>query len=99
MELYGFGNITNKNTPVTTFAGGTNWKQVSCAYTNTVAIKTDGTLWIWGFQDFARQVGVDDQIHRSTPVTTLAGGTNWKFVSGGGQHMGAVKSGLNVDLS
>lgn len=67
-------------TPVTTFAGGTNWKQVACGYYHTCAIKTDGTLWGWGVNNFA-QLGTNDTIVRSTPVTTFAGGTNWKQVS------------------
>ncbi|MFZ9205610.1 MAG: hypothetical protein ACO22L_07030, partial [Candidatus Nanopelagicaceae bacterium] len=44
-----YGNI---GTPVTTFAGGTNWKQVSSGNANTAAIKTDGTLWTWGDGSF-----------------------------------------------
>jgi len=46
----GNATITNVSTPVTTFAGGTNWKQVSFSRTYSAsAIKTDGTLWTWGF--------------------------------------------------
>ena len=80
-------------TPVTTFAGGTNWKQVSCGGYHTAAIKTDGTLWTWGRNDFfTGQLGVNDLINRSTPVTTFAGGTNWKQVSCGGDRTAAVKT-------
>jgi len=71
------------STPVTTFAGGTNWKQVSSEASYTAAIKTDGTLWTWGgaFTDYGR-LGNAQTTTRSTPVTTFAGGTNWKQVSG-----------------
>jgi hypothetical protein len=41
-------STTQRNTPVTTFSGGTNWKQVSAGVNFTAAIKTDGTLWTWG---------------------------------------------------
>jgi alpha-tubulin suppressor-like RCC1 family protein len=67
-------------TPVTTFAGGTNWKQVDCGEESTSAIKTDGTLWTWGLNAYGR-LGTNDTINRCTPVTTFAGGTNWKQVS------------------
>jgi len=80
------GNIS---TPVTTFAGGTNWKQVSCGYTSMAAVKTDGTLWTWGNGDFGR-LGTNDTTTRSTPVTTFAGGTNWKQVSLYNAYVGAV---------
>ena len=49
--LGGLGNNSttpNRCTPVTTFAGGTNWKQSSAARGFSTAIKTDGTLWVWG---------------------------------------------------
>ena len=82
---------TNASTPVTTFAGGTNWKQVSCGGYNTAAIKTDGTLWTWGYGDSGR-LGNASTINASTPVTTFAGGTNWKQVSDGYQHTAAIKT-------
>jgi alpha-tubulin suppressor-like RCC1 family protein len=93
----GTNNISSRNTPVTTFAGGTNWKQVSCGGYFTAAIKTDGTLWTWGFNS-AGQLGDNTTITRSTPVTTFAGGTNWKQVSctiqktAGQGHASAIKT-------
>jgi alpha-tubulin suppressor-like RCC1 family protein len=87
----GDATLTNSSTPVTTFAGGTNWKQVSAGNQHTAAIKTDGTLWTWGAGGFA-QLGTNDITNRSTPVTTFAGGTNWKQVSAGNQHTAAIKT-------
>ena len=88
--------LTNTVTPVTTFAGGTNWKQVSCNGNSTslytAAIKTDGTLWTWGAGGSNGRLGINATGNRSTPVTTFAGGTNWKQVSVGGQHMAAIKT-------
>jgi len=82
---------TNRLTPVTTFAGGTNWKQVACGRLHTAAIKTDGTLWTWGY-NYNGQLGDNTTIDRSTPVTTFAGGTNWKQVSCGGEKSAAIKT-------
>jgi hypothetical protein len=82
---------TNRLTPVTTFAGGTNWKQVTCGGSHTAAIKTDGTLWTWGGSNFG-QLGDNTTTSRSTPVTTFAGGTNWKQVAGGNNHTAAIKT-------
>jgi len=81
----------NRLTPVTTFAGGNNWKQVSCGYQYTAAIKTDGTLWTWGNGALGR-LGNAVTTNRSTPVTTFAGGNNWKQVSCGNQHTAAIKT-------
>jgi alpha-tubulin suppressor-like RCC1 family protein len=87
----GTNDTTNRSTPVTTFAGGTNWKQVSGGAYHTTAIKTDGTLWIWGFNGQG-QLGTNDTTQRNTPVTTFAGGTDWKQVAGGTQHTAAIKT-------
>ena len=85
------GATFNRTTPVTTFAGGTNWKQVSCGAFHTSAIKTDGTLWVWGRNDYV-SLGDNTTTQRNIPVTTFAGGTNWKQVSCGGYHMSAIKT-------
>jgi alpha-tubulin suppressor-like RCC1 family protein len=87
----GTNNATSRSTPVTTFAGGTDWKQVSSGNFHTAAIKTDGTLWTWGNGNYGR-LGNNATIPRSTPVTTFAGGNNWKQVSSGNQHTAAVKT-------
>jgi alpha-tubulin suppressor-like RCC1 family protein len=90
----GDNTTITKSTPVTTFAGGTNWKQVAGGYIHTAAIKTDGTLWTWG-RNSSGQLGDNTNINRSTPVTTFAGGTNWKQVAGGNNHTAAVTSGTD----
>ena len=87
----GDNTTTQRNTPVTTFAGGINWKQVACGGSHTAAIKTDGTLWTWGNNAYGR-LGDNTTTHRSTPVTTFAGGTNWKQVSGGSSFTAAIKT-------
>jgi len=92
--ILGNAQITNKSTPITTFAGGTDWKQVSGGYGHTAAVKTDGTLWIWGTANSGRLGNAiqDFVSFRSTPVTTFAGGTNWKQVDSGSLHVAAIKT-------
>ena len=85
------GSTTYRTTPVTTFAGGTNWKQVACGAFHTVAIKTDGTLWTWGY-NFGGELGINATGTRCTPVTTFAGGANWKQVSCANGHTEAIKT-------
>ena len=83
----GINNATLTLTPVTTFAGGNTWKSVTCGEYHTAAIKTDGTLWVWGASG-----GTNGAPNRSTPVTTFAGGTTWKQVSAGTNHTAAIKT-------
>ena len=93
-QLGDFTKVENRSTPVTTFAGGTNWKQVHNGTVHTSAIKTDGTLWIWG-RNYDGELGINattGTIFRCTPVTTFAGGTNWKQVAGGLFYTAAIKT-------
>ena len=90
----GINTPLDRPTPVTTFAGGTNWKQVSTGYQHTATIKTDGTLWTWGRNSYGG-LGVNDTTQRPTPVTTFAGGTNWKQVASGYHHIAAITSGTD----
>ena len=87
----GDNTTTSKSSPVQTIAAGTNWKQVSCGYYHTAAIKTDGTLWTWGYNYYG-QLGNNTTGHKSSPVQTIAGGTNWTQVSCGSSHTAAIKT-------
>ena len=86
-------NDTNRRcTPVTSSAGGANWKQVDCGFLHAAAIKTDGTLWTWGFNGNGESGNNNVITPILTPVTTFAGGTNWKQVAGGNYHTAAIKT-------
>jgi alpha-tubulin suppressor-like RCC1 family protein len=80
-----------KSSPVQTISQGTNWKLVSGGFYHTAAIKTDGTLWLWG-QNATGQLGDNTTTRKSSPVQTVSGGTNWKSVSSGGGHTAAIKT-------
>jgi alpha-tubulin suppressor-like RCC1 family protein len=87
----GDGNIISQSSPIQTMAGGNNWKQVACGYNHTAAVKTDGTLWTWGY-DMYGQLGTGSNISLSSPIQTIAGGTNWNQVSCGGNFTAAIKT-------
>ena len=94
-NVYGcLGNstVTHRSSPVQTIAGGTNWKQVATSYYHTAAIKTDGTLWLWGYNIYGGLGDSTTLTGRSSPVQTIAGGTNWKLVSSGQFHTAAIKT-------
>ena len=87
----GDGTTIKRSSPVQTIAGGTNWKQVSLGMCHAAAIKTDGSLWSWG-ENCCGQLGNNTIASRSSPVQTIAGGTNWKQVSAGGYFSSAIKT-------
>jgi alpha-tubulin suppressor-like RCC1 family protein len=88
--ILGDNTTVKKSSPVQTVAGGTNWKQVSCGYGLTAAIKTDGSLWLWG-RNLVGGLGDNTTVDKSSPVQTVAGGTNWKQVEAV-YNVGAVKT-------
>jgi len=99
----GDNTVVNKSSPVQTVAFGNNWKQVSCGVVNTASIKTDGTLWAWGY-NLDGGLGDNTTTNKSSPVQTIAFGNNWKQVSVSTRHMAAIKTdgtlwcwGLNSD--
>jgi alpha-tubulin suppressor-like RCC1 family protein len=82
---------TKISSPIQTVSGGTNWKQVFCSNNNAASIKTDGTLWAWGYNSLQGQLGDNTRTSRSSPVQTVAGGTNWKQCSiTGNGALGAI---------
>jgi len=105
------GNGTRDSTSYfTEVLGGYGWKQVTCGGgqqtgggSNTITnsfvagIKTDGTLWTWGGNNYG-QLGDGTTISRSSPVQIYGGGTNWKQVAlgpllvSGGASAAAIKT-------
>jgi len=71
------------------------WSQVSMGSagspnSRTLAIKSDGTLWAWGNNNFYGGLGTSDTSNRSTPVQI---GTNlWSQVSTAGDYTLAIQS-------
>jgi len=87
----GSGLVNSKSSPIQTITFGTNWKQAACGKYFTAGIKTDGTLWYWG-NNAQGNIGDNTVVHKSSPVQTIAFGNNWKQVACGGNHTAAIKT-------
>ena len=89
----GLNNRTKYSSPVQ--VPGTTWAKLPVAGQEdsngaSAAIKTDGTLWVWGDQYFFGQLGVNDRTRRSSP--TQVPGTNWSNVATGKKATMATKT-------
>lgn len=78
--LLGNNSTIIRSSPVQTVSGGTNWRMVELAYGHAAAIKTDGSLWLWGYNSNSGRLGDNTLIDRSSPVQTISGGTSWRSI-------------------
>ena len=70
----------------------TDWESISCGGAHSIAIKTNGTLWIWGNNDDHRLgTGNADDTPRYIP-TQIGIGISWDSVAAGSTHSMAVDS-------
>jgi hypothetical protein len=87
----GNGTITTYSSPIQ-IGSLIDWKEIYVGNnTNYVmALKTDGTLWAWGGNQYG-QLGLGDTIDRSSPVQ-VSSLTDWKQISLGQTHAIAIKT-------
>lgn len=67
----------------------TDWTIIACGNVHTAAIKTDGTLWVWGYNS-QYQLGLGDDMNRKLPVQ-IGTSKDWSKVDCGAFHTVAVK--------
>ena len=84
-------DITNRNVPGQIYGGGNTWAAVSAGFAHTAALKSDGTLWTWGF-NYDGQLGDGSNTNRNTPTQVSGGRKAWVAVSAGAMHTVALKS-------
>ena len=87
----GIGNTVARSSPVQVGLL-TNWKSIGAraGTSNCGAIKTDGTLWMWGVGT-SGQLGLGNATSRSSPVQ-VGSLTNWKQLAVGNGQTLCVKT-------
>ena len=66
------------------------WEKIDCGTEFSVGIKSDGTLWSWGFNGNG-QLGQGTTTAQNLP-TQIGNATNWKDVATGSFHCLAIKT-------
>jgi alpha-tubulin suppressor-like RCC1 family protein len=87
----GDGTTDRSYVPVQESTGATDWVQLNTHYRFVSAIKSDGTIWSWGY-NFYGQLGDGTTDNSSIPVQESTGATDWVNVSPGRYHTVALKS-------
>jgi len=85
----GHNDAVPKSSPVQV-GSLSDWADVSCGDYHTVAVKTDGTLWAWGYNANG-PLGQNDTTSRSSPVQ-IGALTNWSKISAGTTNCFAIKT-------
>ena len=89
----GLNDMVDRSSPVQV-GTNTNWNSISRNTNNAVATKTDGTLWLWGDNNYG-QLGLNDRVYRSSP-TQVGSNTTWAQgadkISTGAFNNGAIKT-------
>jgi alpha-tubulin suppressor-like RCC1 family protein len=78
----GDSSVTNRSSPVQVAGSNTLWCQVSAGGSHTAGVKTDGTLWTWGYNGSGR-LGNNTTTNRSSPGAVVGTLSPWCAVSAG----------------
>jgi alpha-tubulin suppressor-like RCC1 family protein len=76
---------------------GSTWLKISNGVDHSVAIKSDGTLWTWGSNEFAKTSQFDSQDNIITTGSSygphqIGSGSNWIDIAAGANHNLAIDS-------
>ena len=87
----GDGSKNDSLVPVQEDSNSTDWSSVGAGYYHTSAIKSDGTLWSWGW-NFAGQLGDNSTNDSTVPVQEYSNSTDWSSVTVGHYYTSAIKN-------
>jgi len=91
----GNNSTTDSSSPVSVVGGFTDWCQADAGVGNAAAVRTNGTIWGWGQNNYG-QLGEGLQaFSRSSPVSVIGGLTNWCQVSAGFGHVLGIRYNLD----
>jgi hypothetical protein len=76
-------SVGNYSSPVQINSG--SWTQITAGDYHSAAIRSDGTLWTWGYNN-AGQLGQSNTYNNFSPIQVTAFSTSWSQVSAGGSH-------------
>ena len=86
----GDGTDNNIKTYPVRIGSDNDWTSISTGQDHALALKSDGTLWAWGNNDYG-QLGDGTTIHKNYPVK-ISTETDWISIAARGNHSIALRS-------
>lgn len=86
----GDGTTINRSSPVEVAGGFTDWCKVSIGWWTSAGLRTNGSLWTWGYGSYG-QLGNNNTAHFSSPIQVAGDNTTWSDVSVGGYATAAIR--------
>lgn len=88
----GNGSTTGSSTsPISVVGGFTDWVQISSSMYHTLAIRSNGSAWGWGYNQAGR-IGDNTTTIRNSPVSVIGGFTDWVQVNAGTDHSHGIRA-------
>jgi alpha-tubulin suppressor-like RCC1 family protein len=90
----GVGNASSLNSPVREFCSATNWCATDAGKNHSGAIKTDGSIWMWGQNSSTvgeLGTGCGASLTVCSPVREICSSTEWCAISLGQNSTLAMK--------
>ncbi|MES2258775.1 MAG: Ig-like domain-containing protein [Pseudomonadota bacterium] len=84
----GDNTTTDRATPALVVGAVTSWKMVAGGEQHTLAVRSDGTLWAWGYNHDG-QLGDGTTADKASPVR-IGTKTDWVYVAAGKAHSFAI---------
>lgn len=86
----GDASNNDRSRPVVVSGAVTTWSQVAVGDLHTLALRSDGTLWAWGFNQNG-QLGDGTMVDKNVPVQ-IGTAKDWLFIAAGKSHSMAINS-------
>jgi alpha-tubulin suppressor-like RCC1 family protein len=89
----GDNTTTQRTVPTQEASSSTNWIDVSASHNvNTCGVKSDGTLWCWGFDTNEQLGNGPGTTQQNSPVQEATLSTDWAQVTAGNYWTCAIKT-------
>lgn len=87
----GDNSVITKSSPVQEASLSTNWCAIAAGALTSYGIKTDGSLWAWGWNGCG-MLGDGTTVDKSSPVREASSSSNWCAVSSKNRFASAIKT-------